>query len=165
MEVTRLKGCESSGLGFMAFCLKCHPGPCCGSMPPWMPSLNALIAEVSGIRAMARREEGWGSMGGPPEDGPNAQLPQKGIRTQTAISLCPGVRDALAPGDDCAQVGEDEEPGTGPHKTEQKWRAGWKGSGFLLSIKSENSKTGRWQGPYRISLGHRARPYLRWLVL
>lgn len=152
--MTRLKGCESSGLGFMAFCLKCHPGPCCGSMPPWMPSLNALIAEVSGIRAMARREEGWGSMGGPPEDGPNAQLPQKGIRTQTAISLCPGVRDALARGDDCAQVGEDEEPGTGPHKTEQKWRAGWKGSGFLLSIKSENSKTGRWQGPYRISLGN-----------
>ena len=94
-------------------------------------------------------------MGGPPEDGPNAQLPQKGIRTQTAISLCPGVGDAFNGGVDSGQVGDDEELGTGPHKTEQKWRAGWKVSGFLLSIKSENSKAGRWQGPYRISLGNR----------
>lgn len=104
---------------------------------------------------MARRGEGREGTRGPPEDGPNAQLPQKGNRTQTAISLCPGVGDAFTRGVDCGQVGEDEEPGTGPHKTEHKWRAGGKVSGFLLSIKSENSKAGRWQGPYHIGLGNR----------
>lgn len=103
---------------------------------------------------MARRGEGREGTRGPPEDGPNAQLPQKGNRTQTAISLCPGVGDAFTRGVDCGQVGEDEEPGTGPHKTEHKWRAGGKVSGFL-SIKSENSKAGRWQGPYHIGLGNR----------
>lgn len=28
-------------------------------MPPWLQSLNALIVEVLGIRAVARREEEW----------------------------------------------------------------------------------------------------------
>lgn len=90
-----------------------------------------------GVRGQSCAKEGRGmaESGWAPCGRPDAQLPQrwteKGIQTQTAIRLCPGVGDAFPRGVYCGQVGEGDEPGARPHKKEQNGE--WDGKRLAAS--------------------------------